>query len=82
MRIAVNGVVNVAFYSHALQSVAELVGGPLAVVVSDDNRAHHELSVHKLVAQAQHILVVGNAKVGANLVFLYVVGTHHNHYLY
>ena len=78
MRIAVDGVVDVRFDTLALQTVTELVGSLLAVVVGDDHRAHHELAVHELVAQAQHVLVVGDAQVGAHLVLLNVVGADHD----
>ena len=61
--------------AHALQTVAELVSGMLAVVVGDDHGAYHEVAAHELVAQAQHVFVVGDAEVGTNLVLLNVVGT-------
>ena len=41
----------------------------------DDDAAHHEVALHEFVAQAQHILVVGDAKVGTHLVALDVLGT-------
>ena len=68
--------------AHAFQAVAELVGGMLAVVVGDDDRAHHEVAAHELVAQAEHILVVGDAEVGAHLVLLHVFRVHHDDDLY
>ena len=82
VRIAVDGVVDVALDAHSLQAVAELVGGMLAVVVGDDDRAHHEVAAHELVAQAEHILVVGDAEVGAHLVLLHVFRVHHDDDLY
>ena len=60
----------------------ELVCGVLSVIVRDDDGAHHEVALHKLVAQSEHILVVGDAEVGTNLVLLDVVGADHNHDLY
>ena len=54
----------------------------LAVVVGDDHRAHHEVAAHELIAQAEHVLVVGDAQVGTHLVLLDVVGTDHDDNLY
>ncbi len=78
MGIAVDGVVYVRLDAQALETVAELVGCMLAGIVSDDHRAHHEVAAHKLIAQAEHILVVGDAQVGAHLVLLDIIGTYHN----
>ena len=38
--------------THALQTVAELVGGMLSVVVGDDHRTHHEVAALELIAQS------------------------------
>ena len=78
VRIAVDGVVDVGFDAQSLESVAELVGGMLTVVVGDDDRADQEVAPHKLVAQAQHVFVVGDAEVGANLVAFDVFRAHHD----
>ena len=75
VRIAVDGVVDVAFDAESFQSVAELVGGVLAVVVGDDDASHHEVAAHEFVAQPQHVFVVGDAEVGANFVLFDVFGT-------
>ena len=61
--------------------MAELVGSPLAVVMGNDYRAHHEVSFHELVAQAEHVFVVGDAQVGAHLILLDVFGTDDDDYL-
>ena len=78
MGVAVDEVVDIRLDAHALQTVAELVGGTLTVVVGDDDGAHHEVAAHKLVAQTEHVLVVGDAQIGTHLVLLNIVGTHHD----
>ena len=64
----------VAAYAHALEPVVELLGGMLAGIVGDDDGAHHEVASLELVAQSEHVFVVGDAEVGAHLVFLDVGG--------
>ena len=75
MRIAVDGVMDIGFDTHTFQTVAELIGGMLTVVVGDDHRAHHEVALHELLPQSQHILIVGDAKIGTNLILLDVFRT-------
>ena len=58
--------------------MTELVGGILAVVVGDDHGTHIEVAAHELVAQTEHILVVGDAEVGAHLVSLDILRTDHD----
>ena len=74
VRIAVDEVVDVGGDAHAFQTAAELVGRALVVVVGDDDRADHEVALHELVAQTEHVLVVGDAEVGTHLVAFDVVG--------
>ena len=76
--IAIDEIVHIRLDAHALQAVAEQVGSLLAVIVSDDHRAHHELAVHELLAQTQHILIISDAQVGTHLVLLDVLGTDHD----
>jgi len=80
--IAVNKVVEIGFDAHAFKAVPELVCGPLSVVVGDDHGTDHEAPVLKLVAEAQSVFVVGDAKVGTHLVLLDVFGTNDDDYLY
>ena len=54
----------------------------LSVIVRDDDRAHHEVTSHELVAQTKHVFVVGDAEVGTYLILLDVIGADHNHDLY
>ena len=75
VRITFNEVMVVGLDAQTLQPVAELVGSTLPVVVGNHYRTNHEATVHKLLAQTKHILIVGNAEVGTHLVLLNVFGT-------
>ena len=79
--IAVDGVVIVSLDAETLQTLAVCIGTALAIVVGDHHAAHEEASADELLAQAQNVLVVGDAKVLTHLVLLDVLGTDHNHYL-
>lgn len=72
--IAVDEVVDVGFDAEAFEAHTEVIGGALAVVVGDHDGADFETAVDEGVAQAQDVLVVGDAEVGANLVFDDVLG--------
>ena len=78
MWIAIDGVVEVGANAHTLQAMVELLGSMLAAIVGDDDRTYHEVAALELVAQAQHILVVGDAEVGTHLVLFDVASTHHD----
>ncbi len=82
VRIAVNGVVDVRLDAFALEPVAELIGSVLTIIVSDHHTAHHEVATHEFIAQAEHVLVVGDAEIGTNLVLLNIFRAHHNDNLY
>ena len=62
--------------------VAVGVGGFLPIVVGDDHRGHQESALHELLAQAEHILIVGDAEVLAHFVLLNVERGDDNHYLH
>ena len=64
---------------HAFQALAIGVRAGLAVVVGDDDAVDAEAALHELVAQAQHVHVVGDAEVVADLVLLDVDGADHDH---
>ena len=72
MGVALNEVVAVGLNAIALKTLLKLCGSRLTIVVSDDNRSYHESAILKFAAKAEYILVVGNAQVGAFLVFLNV----------
>ena len=72
--VTLDGVVVVSLDAHALQTVAVGIGRTLSVVVGDDHGPYQEPSAHELRAQAQHVLVVGDAQVLAYLVALDVHG--------
>ena len=82
MRVALNEVVAVGLDVAALKTLLEGDCGRLSVVMGDDNRTDHKATVLELATQTQHILVVGDAQVGALLVLLNVGSTDDNHYLY
>ena len=67
--------------AEALEALAEELSAFLPVVVGDDNRAYVQAAVGKLLAQAQQVLVVGDAQVRAHLVLLDVVGRYHHYNL-
>ena len=73
--IAVDEIMYIGLDAQPLQAVTEGIGGMLTVVVGDDHRADHEAPALELVAQTEHILVVGDAQVGTHLVLLDVLGT-------
>ena len=81
VRIALNQVVDIGFDAHPLKPLAIDIGGLLTCVVGDDHRTNHESSFLEFGAQSQHVLIVGDAKVGAHLVFLDVLGADDNHNL-
>ena len=82
VRVALDGVVVVGGDTQALQALAVGIGGFLPVVVGDDHRGHQESALHELLAQAEHILVVGDAEVLAHFVLLNVERGDDNHYLH
>ena len=72
--IALDGIVVVGLDAQAFQLLAVEVGGVLTVVVGDDDGADEEAAVLEFRAQAQHVLIVGDAQVAAHLVLLDVDG--------
>ena len=58
------------FDAQSLEAVTVCIGAGLAVVMRDDDTVDHESTAHELVAQTQHIDVIGDAKVAAHLVLL------------
>ena len=68
-------------YAHALETVTELVGGVLSVVVGDDHRAYHEVAALELLPQAEHVFVVRDAQISSDLVFLDVLCADDDDYL-
>ena len=78
MGIAFDGVVVVDLDAHVLQALAVGFGAGLSVEVGDDHAVHAEAAGHELVPQAQHVHVVGDAQVAADLVLLDVHGADHD----
>ena len=58
--------------------MTELIGSVLSVIVGNHYRAHHKVTTHKLIAQAEHIFVVGDTEVCTNLVLLDIISTDDN----
>ena len=56
--------------AHAVEALVVGGGAGLSAVVGDDDARNHEAALHEGLAQAQHVLVVGDAEVAAFLVFL------------
>ena len=77
--ITVDGIMEIRLDTLTLQTMTELIGGMLTIVVGDHHGAHHEVTAHKLVAKSQYILVVSDAQVCTYLVLLDVFSTDHNH---
>ena len=82
VRVALDEVVAVGLYAVALQTLTESDGCRLPVIVGYDNGAYKETTILEFAAQTQHVLVVGDAEVGAFLVLLNVGGTDDNHDFY
>jgi hypothetical protein len=59
--------------TERVQAVAEHIGSRLAGVLGDNHSRDGKAVAAEQVNQAQHILVIGNAKVTTSLVFLDVV---------
>ena len=59
--------------TERVQAVAEHIGSGLSSVLGDDHGRDSKAVAAEQVNQAQHILVIGNAKVTTSLVFLDVV---------
>ena len=74
VRIAGDRVVQVAFDAQAFQAAAERAGRGLVRVVGDHHAAGGEAHGAEDVHEAQHVLVVGDAQVSADLALLDVVG--------
>ncbi len=80
MWISIDEIMDIGLDAHALETLAKGVSRPLPLIMCDDHRAHHESPLLESIAQSQHILVVGNAQIGARLVGLYVFGTDDDYY--
>ena len=60
MGIAIYEVVYVRLDAHTFQTFAELVGSILTIVVCDNYGTNHEVAVHELFAQSQHVFIIGD----------------------
>ena len=60
--------------AHALETLAVGVGAGLTVVVGDHHGIHHETTAQELLAQAEHIHIIGDAQVATHLVLFDVDG--------
>ena len=70
MGITVYQIVYVRLNAHTLQTMTELIGSMLAVIVGNHYRTYHEVAIHEFITQTKHVLVVGNAQIGTNLILL------------
>ena len=81
LRIAGDGMMVVDPDAEVLQALPVDVGASLPVVVGDDDGAHLHIPLEKLLAQAQHIHIVGDTQVAADLVLLDIHCAHDYHHL-
>ena len=72
--VALNNIMIVGLDAHAFETLAVGSGGGLAAVVGNDDAGDQEAALHEDLAQAQHVLVVGDAEVAAFLILLDVHG--------
>ena len=63
-----------AHATETLKLLTESNSRSLAVEVSDDNGTDQQPTLAEHIAQAQHILGVGNTEVAANLIALDILG--------
>ena len=82
VRIAFNEIMAIGADAFALEPMSECYGCRLTVVMCHHNRAHHEAHVLELIAQPQHILIVGNAQISAFLILLNIGRADDNHDFY
>ena len=59
----------IGFNAHLLKAAAEGFCSFLTGVMGNYNAANHEAAVLKFIAKAENVLIVGDSKVAANLVF-------------
>ena len=71
----------IRFDAHTFQTMAELIGSTLTIIVGDDNGAYHEVALHKLVAQSQNILIIGDTEVGTYFILLNILCADHDNNL-
>ena len=74
MGITGNGVVQVGLDAQVLHPAPEGVGSRLAGVLGDDHAAHQQALAPESVDEAQHVHIVGDAQVAADLVLFDIVG--------
>ena len=67
--------------SQAFKTLAESLRTGLTVILRDANGADQQATALKLVAQSQHIVVIGDAQVGTNLVLLNIARADSNNNL-
>ena len=69
MGVALDGVVAVDLNPQGGEALAEGLGGGLAGVLGNYHAAHIELHPPEDVDQAEHVLLIGDAQIAADLVF-------------
>ena len=74
-----NGIVAVDFDAQCLQTALEGVGGGLTGVLGHHHAAHIEALAAECVDEAEHVHVIGDAQVAANLVLLNIGSADGNH---
>ena len=70
VRIAFDDAMVIHLDSQSFQAVTVSIGARLTVIMGDNDAVDHESAAHELVAQTQHVDVVGDAEVAAHLVLL------------
>ena len=79
MRIALDDIVVIDADTLALQALPVRIRRTLTRIVRDDHRADHEPAVHELVAQTQHVLVVGDTQILTYLISFDIQRREHDH---
>ena len=72
--VACDGIVAVVFDAELFQTLDKRVGGSLSGILRDHDAADKEPKRLEGVHQTQAVVIISDAEVAANLVFLYVIG--------
>ena len=66
------------YHPHALQPLTESHRTVLTVEMGNHHTAHIQSSLREYITQAQHVLIIGDAKVATHLIALDILRTDDN----